>query len=46
MRERLEDVADGAAALGGEVVEDHAVGFGKVFAIQVRYARRHECTSL
>ena len=46
MSERLENVADGAAALGGEVVVDDAVGFGEIFAIQVRYAGRHECTSL
>jgi hypothetical protein len=41
MRECAEDVADLAAALGGEVVEDHAVGFWKVLAIEVRYARGH-----
>src|ERR1700735_1724733 len=46
MRECAEDVADSAAALGGEVVEDDAGGLGKVLAIQVGDARRHVSISL
>jgi hypothetical protein len=45
MREHAEEVADGAATSRGQVVEDDTVGFGKVFAIQVRYSRGHECAS-